>query len=524
MSWVDALSLAELEGRDRLTIKVQGRQILVLKTERGLIAFPNRCPHEGYPLSEGSFDGECRLTCNWHNWKFDVTSGANLTGGDALQLIPVRVEAERVWLNIVEPDPQERRRRILSALPEALEDRDQQRLVRETARLAAAGLDPVDAVRIAVEWGHERFRYGMAHGLAGTAEWLALYDEAATAADEKLVCLGEALGHIAFDARPNQIYAFAPGVLPWSEDGFLAAIEREDEAVAAQLLRGALAAGAGPDQLEPVLIRAALAHYQDFGHTLIYAVKSCALVRRLGLESAEFVWLPYLRELVYARREDLLPEFRDYAKRHRDWNIGDNAAEPLDPARLRRRSAKSAMGLVAGWAGAATPEAIFACVVEAAAWGLLHADAEKFASDTLKLADDADWLDLTHLVTFAEAGARAASLDKSLWPAVLLQLACFIGRNAGNVAPDLDVSAWQVNDRPAFRSAVRRRLFDHGITPFIFSVHLLKTSLAAEVLGQLVPASAAILDAAVNRLFNTPIKTRHILRQARQMQEFVDGE
>jgi nitrite reductase/ring-hydroxylating ferredoxin subunit len=527
MPWVDALSLAELADRDRLTVKLQGRQILVLKTERGIVAFPNRCPHEGYPLSEGSFDGECRLTCNWHNWKFDVTSGANLTGGDALQLIPVRVDGERLWLNIVEPDPQAQRRRVLAALPEALEDRDQQRLVRETARLAVSGLDPVDAVRTAVEWGHERFRYGMAHGLAGTAEWLALYDEAATASDERLVCIGEALGHIAFDARPNRIYPFALGALPWSEDGFLAAIEREDEAAAVRLLRGALAAGAGPDQLEPVLVRAALAHYQDFGHTLIYAVKSCALVRRLGLDSAEFVWLPYLRELVYARREDLLPEFRDYARRHRDWSksLGDKGeAEPLDPARLRRRSAKSAMGLVAGWAGSFAPEAIFACVVEAAAWGLLHADTEKFASDRLKLADDAGWLDLTHMVTFAEAGARAASLDPSLWPAVLLQLACFIGRNAAHIAPDLDVSAWQVGDRRAFRAAVRRRLFDHGLAPVIFSVHLLKTSLAAEALGELVPASAATLDAAVNRFFNTPLKTRHVLREARQMQEFVAEE
>src|ERR1700744_651190 len=120
MAWIDAVSEAELAAKGKLVIRAQGRQILVLATARGIAAFPNRCPHEGYPLSEGTLDSECRLTCNWHNWKFDLASGANLTGGDALQPFPTRAEAGRIWLDIVEPSPAEKRARILKALPEAL--------------------------------------------------------------------------------------------------------------------------------------------------------------------------------------------------------------------------------------------------------------------------------------------------------------------------------------------------------------------------------------------------------------------
>jgi len=523
VTWIDVLSLAELEAKGRIVARVQGRQILVLATERGLVACPNRCPHEGYPLSEGTLNAECQLTCNWHNWKFDLASGANLTGGDALRLFPTRIEAGRIWLELVDPAPAERRARILAALPEALTDRDHQRLVRETARLDAAGLDPVDAVRAALAWGRDRFRYGMTHALAG-ADWLALHDEAATGPAERLACLGEILGHIGDDASQDRLYPFEGSAAAWSAPDFLGAIEREDEAGAVRLLRGALEAGAGPDEFEPVLVRAALAHYQDFGHSLIYAVKACALIRRLGSAAAEPVWLPLIRSLVYATREDLLPEFRDYARRLDSW--GAVSAEPLalDPAALCGGSAKTAMAVVASWAPVQAPAAIFATMVEAAAWSLLHADAERFRRTDIKLADSANWLDLTHMLTFAEAGARAAALDPGLWPAILLQLACFVGRNTGYVDADLEIAAWQGVNPAELAAIARHRLFDHGVALYIFSVHLLKTVLAAESLARLVPSAAPTLTAAVNRFLHTPIKPRHVLRTARQMREFVGEE
>ncbi|MFL5239337.1 MAG: Rieske (2Fe-2S) protein, partial [Rhizomicrobium sp.] len=31
-----------------------------------MFAIANRCPHEGYPLSEGTLSPGCLLTCNWH--------------------------------------------------------------------------------------------------------------------------------------------------------------------------------------------------------------------------------------------------------------------------------------------------------------------------------------------------------------------------------------------------------------------------------------------------------------------------
>ncbi|MCA9083158.1 MAG: Rieske (2Fe-2S) protein [Planctomycetaceae bacterium] len=34
------------------------------------------CPHSGGPLGKGTLNG-CIVTCPWHGWQFDVTSGQN---------------------------------------------------------------------------------------------------------------------------------------------------------------------------------------------------------------------------------------------------------------------------------------------------------------------------------------------------------------------------------------------------------------------------------------------------------------
>ena len=62
----------------------------------------NRCPHEGYPLVEGVLDAQCVLTCNWHNWKFDLKTGETLYGGDRLRVYPVMVREGMVHVDVAD--------------------------------------------------------------------------------------------------------------------------------------------------------------------------------------------------------------------------------------------------------------------------------------------------------------------------------------------------------------------------------------------------------------------------------------
>lgn len=253
-------------------------------------------------------------------------------------------------------------------------------------------------------------------------------------------------------------------------------------------------------------------------------MKSFELIEALGPGSALPLLLLLGRSLIYATREDLIPEFRDYAAERHAWGRGTGSAEPLDPAVLDRVTASQAMRIVAGWGADHPPEAIFLVLVAAAAASLLRADERFFTRTDGKLAENVGWLDFTHALTFAEAGLISARSSAALWPAVLLQLACFIGRNSGYLDRDLDVGRWAVADVERFLATETAALLDHGRDRFIISAHLQKTLLAGTALMRACPEHAALLAGALSRFLDAPIKGRHILRTARQMAALVKAE
>ncbi len=524
MAWRAVASKQELDRSGRAVVRVDGRQVLILGTERGLFACNNRCPHEGYPLREGSLSDGCVLTCNWHNWKFDLESGATLVGGDRLTRYPVKIEDGRIWIDWQAPDPAALRQKALADLEAALVDEDYARIARELARLERHGGDALAGLSRAVWWSHDRFEFGMTHAYAAAADWLALRDRAGADPVRRLSALVEAIAHVGEDADDARTYPFVAATRPWSEPAFLAAIEAEDEGAAVALLRGAQAERMPPVALRAAFARAALAHYQDFGHAAIYAVKAVELADRLDSQAAGAVLLSLTRSLVYASREDLLPEFRAYGKALTRWRRRNGASAPLRADEVLDRPAKTAMGVVAAWSQDYAPEAIYPVLLEAAARNMLQFDRGYEQRTDGPIADNVGWLDFTHAITFANAARQLAASDAGLWPAALLQLACFVGRNAKYVDRGLDTSAWRSNDPRAFFDGTIGRLYDHGVGEFIISAHRVKTTLAAAAEAEAAPGAAPVLAAGVGRWLSSPPKRRHALRTARQMRDFVAEE
>src|SRR5262249_18383965 len=271
-------------------------------TPAGIRACNNRCPHESYPLSEGTLaEGEsgCVLTCNWHNWKFDLASGVNLDRGENLRVYPVKLEEGGIWLDLTDPPVETQRARVMASLRSAFDDEDYERLARELARLTALG-DPTDALRSAILWSWDRLEYGWTHAYAAMACWLQLRDERAGDSEAGLAALLESLAPLAENCLRQVRHPFAEDERPWDEAGFLAAVEAEDEGAAVAFLRGALAAGLHVGDLDRALTRAALAHYAGFGHSLIYTAKACELIQRLGPGVEAPLLLSLVRSLIYA--------------------------------------------------------------------------------------------------------------------------------------------------------------------------------------------------------------------------------
>lgn len=529
MAWTDLADAAELAKAGKLVVRHDGRQILLLETAAGRFACLNRCPHEGYPLREGTLvaDAEtCVLTCQWHNWKFDLQSGETLVGGDRLTRFPVREVNGRIELDIVPEEPAARLRRHLASLSDALTQADEQRMVREAARIRKSGGSAGDILRQAIFWAEARLEFGTTHAIAAAPDWLALGKDA----ESELVALGEILGHLADDARATPAktagtYPFAAGIEDWDPSAFLAALEAQDEGRAVRLLRGGLMAGVTLDQWQRLCVRAALAHYADFGHALIYSMKTADLIHDLGPEVAAPLLAQLVRALCFATREDLIPEFRVYATARQRWSEAPVAEPPvLAAAAIRQLPPRRLLPLIVDWSAAHAPEAIFAVLLEAATWQLLHADAARFRAIDVPLADNVGWLDFTHALTFADSGLRAVWDDRQLWPDLLLQLACFVGRNAPYVDADLDVAPFAVAEPHAFWPAALEGLLDHGRGRFIISAHLVKTLTAASQLAISHQELAPLLAAALNRFLRADIKERHTRRTARQMLALVAEE
>ena len=520
-TWTRAASLEALKRKGRLVFRKAGRQIALFDTPHGVLACNNRCPHEGYPLREGSLDGRCILTCNWHNWKFDLQNGRNLYGGEGLRTWPVEVRGGEVWVDLADPPFAERRAEILASLAEAREDNAYERMAREIARLHRLGADPLDALREAIRWSAERMEFGWTHAYAGAADWLTLHDENEGDDETRLACVLESVAHIADDVLREARRPFPDAARPWDEEAFVAAVEAEDEGAAVALLRGGLAAGLGFADLERGLTRVALAHYNDFGHSLIYVTKAGRLIERLGREVAEPVLLSLARGLVFATREDLIPEYRGYAKALDQWGRAKNGVEPacadwrglgIDKA-LTRAAASST----------APPMRLFHALLGANARNLLTFDASHQDRVRISIDDNVGWLDFTHGITFANAVREQCTRFPELWPAALLQMACFSGRNAPYTAGDADGAPWRVDDADAFLEGAVERLYDHGAGEFIVSVHLLKTVLAAreEIRAEPPPEVADLLAAGLNRFLNARLKRRQVRRSVYQAMKFV---
>jgi hypothetical protein len=267
----------------------------------------------------------------------------------------------------------------------------------------------------------------------------------------------------------------------------------------------------------------ALAHYADFGHSAIYTLKAGQLIDALGAEAAAPVLRALVRQLVYARREDRLPEFRAYAPTLQGWSsrrVQPAAAEDFvglsTPAILKRLAASSAR----------QPAELYDALLGAAAWNLLHFDLAFDRAAGPVIADNVSWLDFTHALTFANAARRLCAERPDLWPAALLQLALFVGRNKAYVQAQQDVSDWRIDEPGAFVSGEMAKLYDHGVVEPIIACHRLKVLFALEDELAAAPAApwADVLRAAVNRYLNTPPKRHHSLRLARQARAFIAKE
>lgn len=108
--WIDVGALASLDdpgSRGVCVPGIEGVALFLVRKRGGLYAYRNRCPHTGAPLEwrEHQFLDVDNgfIQCAMHGALFRVADGHCLRGpcvGQALEALPVRLEAGRMWVDV----------------------------------------------------------------------------------------------------------------------------------------------------------------------------------------------------------------------------------------------------------------------------------------------------------------------------------------------------------------------------------------------------------------------------------------
>ena len=85
---------SEIPPSSGKALTVDGKDIAVFNVEGAFYAVGNTCVHRGGPLGKGSLEGTT-VTCPWHGWQYDVTTGKTLQIPDqGVESYECKVEGE----------------------------------------------------------------------------------------------------------------------------------------------------------------------------------------------------------------------------------------------------------------------------------------------------------------------------------------------------------------------------------------------------------------------------------------------
>jgi nitrite reductase/ring-hydroxylating ferredoxin subunit len=99
-AWHKVATVEEVAAGTARELTAGGRVVALFNIEGVFYALDGICPHAGGPLGEGSLSG-CVVTCPWHGWQFDVTTGQHaLNPRIEHTRFPVKIEGNDVLVEI----------------------------------------------------------------------------------------------------------------------------------------------------------------------------------------------------------------------------------------------------------------------------------------------------------------------------------------------------------------------------------------------------------------------------------------
>lgn len=520
--WVDVGPISDLPEGKAVLRKQGGRRFACVRAGDDVHAIDDRCPHEGYPLSQGDVSGGV-LTCAWHNWKFDLASGACTFGGEPVKRYPARVKDGRLHLD-VSVDVEAERARFSAGICAAQLDAATAQALREALRLGAVAPAKEDGglgalapgFEVLVADGAARAEWGFDHGLAMTADAMSWASRGRVTAEEAFVLSAQAISEPSRRLRARARLDIATIDGPLDPSRLLDALvhERREEAEARARF---IAEEQGGDAAVRALLPFVARHIYDYGHGLIYLSKARELAARFpSVRGAVFA--ASALELAWATADSSLPPFAatraalarldalgEIEPRGGAWDRAGFEAAVLEG---ERPGADATVDLVAGGASAVD---VLRAIAHAAAVRLSRFD---FAWELRKDAAVGP-LDVTHTVTFAEA---AIALSPLAAPRELGRLAVLAAGFVGKVRKADRAHGDEGCDLLAIAGAdLKTALARRDANAAVAAVRGLDRAARARTFADVAPFCA--LDAAVR-----PIRYAHAIKNCEALARLDAGD
>lgn len=98
--FVKLATLEQIPLGEAFEVEYEGRIYALFNVGGTIHAIDGVCPHQGGPLADGVLEGTC-VSCPWHGWQFDVTTGKTPLGPKIKQTVfQVKIEGEDVLVSV----------------------------------------------------------------------------------------------------------------------------------------------------------------------------------------------------------------------------------------------------------------------------------------------------------------------------------------------------------------------------------------------------------------------------------------
>jgi len=335
----------EARENSPMIVRAGGRAIGLFHHEGAFHATDNRCPHMGFPLTDGSVEDGV-LTCPWHHARFELSCGDTFDPfADDVQTYPVEVRDGDVYVR-PEPDredPPELHWR--NRLEHGLQENIDLVVAKAVIGLDDEGVPPTVPVEIGAEFGTHYREDGWGRGLTTLGVMANLLDDVRSEDRRRALYAGltevadECAGEPPFFVQePLSTDAVSAGRLAeWFRDN----IEVRDSDGAERVLRAAIRADLPESEIAGMLVAAATDHlYLDSGHRLDFVNKAFETLDRVGWDHADEVLPSLVPGLASASR----------AEESSAWR------QPIDVAALCFEAADDLPDLVAAGEGGSWTE------------------------------------------------------------------------------------------------------------------------------------------------------------------------